>query len=1063
MAEFTDIFKLQLDTESVIAGITKANGEIDKLDAGLIETQTQLAKTEQRMSSLKQALDKTMNPTVAVKLANELKSLTVEQTKLNNVIKQYGQIEEGNRAKAEALGNVVRKQLQEQIELSQKLITIRGNTVGFGAMQYQKPNVSAGLSYMPQGGGVVGGGIDPNTYKAQADRVKDVNRQLGMSFTQIGRELPSLAIGLNTFLLAISNNLPMFTDNLKKLKDANAELVKSGGEAPSMFKSLTGAIFSWQTAITIGITLLTLYGEKLIRAVAEMLTFKEALGLTIDQQIAFQKQNEKASQQLTQMYETYKYARGVLSGLTEEQKNYQKEVDKLNKTKAEGFTTAITSFAKAFDSKNIKQFREVNGQLVEIKENFEEVGGVVRRVTPDFIGVFDKSGRLMAEFNVKLNKFDTTKPLNELYVLRMELIKMKKNIGSYVDEPQIIKRKVIEQRIKDIMNYVNNVEAINTQQLTQVQKDYLTGLKLIVEDTNNAGANARANARAILKEFIDIRDISKQLADMELDVKQNEADRALDKSKKNLEQIKTHYDIEGQEMANYIIARNELTEAIEHSYDVKKEKAESDFKFSIKAIDDENKKIREQIEIVNYNAEQQKKVAKDKEEIQRIEIDRINSVRRLNAQRLSEEQEDRLRVDLYKQYTDKIVQLEYDKTKQLAEVDKEREKIYWEHLKRMQQISEDFAKEQLRHEKANAETNLNELLKHDKNKVGKRIESAMFERQEIENNELKAEHERELREAKKIQDLDERLNAEFAINEKYINKSNELSRKHTTESAEYRKLEKQAIKDQVADYADYTHSILSAANNLAQQLLSMKIQEVEQQQRIQGDRIKEAEKLAERGNAQSLKIEKDRMESLNKEKAKFVKQQQALNSLMIISETAVAVAKAAAEGGAAAYVTIAAALIALAAGLAQARAMSSQAGYYEGGYTGDGNRREVAGVTHKGEMVMNHKTTSKYRDVLEGVHEGRINLNEWRDKVNMFEALTNGKLFTLTAPLSVNNNPNVTNVIKLESLEKRIDTLTNVVRGNTVGFNIDENGFSRYVSNTYGRYDKLKKATRLVA
>ena len=61
---------------------------------------------------------------------------------------------------------------------------------------------------------------------------------------------------------------------------------------------------------------------------------------------------------------------------------------------------------------------------------------------------------------------------------------------------------------------------------------------------------------------------------MELDVKQNEADRALDKSKKNLEQIKTRYDIEGQEMANYIIARNELTEAIEHSYDVKKEKAE---------------------------------------------------------------------------------------------------------------------------------------------------------------------------------------------------------------------------------------------------------------------------------------------------------------------------------------------------------------------------------------------------------------------------------------------------------------------------------------------------------
>ena len=47
---------------------------------------------------------------------------------------------------------------------------------------------------------------------------------------------------------------------------------------------------------------------------------------------------------------------------------------------------------------------------------------------------------------------------------------------------------------------------------------------------------------AVKIRVLDIRDISKQLADMELDVKQNEADRALDKSKKNLEQIKTHYE-----------------------------------------------------------------------------------------------------------------------------------------------------------------------------------------------------------------------------------------------------------------------------------------------------------------------------------------------------------------------------------------------------------------------------------------------------------------------------------------------------------------------------------------
>ena len=39
---------------------------------------------------------------------------------------------------------------------------------------------------------------------------------LGMSVQQVARELPSLAIGWNTFFLAISNNLPMLADELKK-------------------------------------------------------------------------------------------------------------------------------------------------------------------------------------------------------------------------------------------------------------------------------------------------------------------------------------------------------------------------------------------------------------------------------------------------------------------------------------------------------------------------------------------------------------------------------------------------------------------------------------------------------------------------------------------------------------------------------------------------------------------------------------------------------------------------------------------------------------------------------
>ncbi|MFT0565457.1 hypothetical protein ACMSEC_03940 [Bacteroides faecis] len=87
---------------------------------------------------------------------------------------------------------------------------------------------------------------------------------LGMSVQQVARELPSLAVGWNTFFLAISNNLPILADEIKK---ANAEfkaMRESGIKGIPVWKQLTGAIFNWQTALVIGITLLSVYGKDLV-------------------------------------------------------------------------------------------------------------------------------------------------------------------------------------------------------------------------------------------------------------------------------------------------------------------------------------------------------------------------------------------------------------------------------------------------------------------------------------------------------------------------------------------------------------------------------------------------------------------------------------------------------------------------------------------------------------------------------------------------------------------------------------------------------------------------------
>lgn len=85
---------------------------------------------------------------------------------------------------------------------------------------------------------------------------------LNMSVQQIVRELPSAAMGLNMFFLAISNNLPILTDEIKRAKAANEELKVSGQKGVPVWKQVVSSLFSWQSALMVGITLLTVHGDK---------------------------------------------------------------------------------------------------------------------------------------------------------------------------------------------------------------------------------------------------------------------------------------------------------------------------------------------------------------------------------------------------------------------------------------------------------------------------------------------------------------------------------------------------------------------------------------------------------------------------------------------------------------------------------------------------------------------------------------------------------------------------------------------------------------------------------
>lgn len=97
-----------------------------------------------------------------------------------------------------------------------------------------------------------------------------------MSMQQIARELPSLAMGPQMFFLAISNNIPMFTDALSSARQEYEELTKAGKKATPVWKQVLSSLFSWQTALAALITLSVVYGKEIGGWVKSLFGVKDA-------------------------------------------------------------------------------------------------------------------------------------------------------------------------------------------------------------------------------------------------------------------------------------------------------------------------------------------------------------------------------------------------------------------------------------------------------------------------------------------------------------------------------------------------------------------------------------------------------------------------------------------------------------------------------------------------------------------------------------------------------------------------------------------------------------------
>lgn len=190
---------------------------------------------------------------------------------------------------------------------------------------------------------------------------------LGFQVQQVARELPSLTMGPQQFFLAISNNLPMLADAYaetiaknKKLREENLKLAADQQkQVIPAWKQMLKSIVGWQTAIVVGITLLTTYGKEIGEFISGLFKGKKAID--------------------------------AISLSTEQ---YQNAIDNANKSAADELSTLKLLYNAATDSQ-----RPMNERIAVVKE--------LQRLYPNYLGNMSQEEIMAGQASIQYQNLAT--------------------------------------------------------------------------------------------------------------------------------------------------------------------------------------------------------------------------------------------------------------------------------------------------------------------------------------------------------------------------------------------------------------------------------------------------------------------------------------------------------------------------------------------------------------------------------------------------------------------------------------------------------------------------------
>lgn len=268
--------------------------------AGTAATQAETAAYHDLLGELKAANDEKTKAIAQIRLySNEIARLKVDVTALNKEEQQNGQLSAKKRAQVlDAAVSIeeykqeisqLRRELANQIKLEQTAIgSINEMSQALTRMRAVYKNMSAADREGAQGQTMLKNIESLDTKIKELDASMGVHirkvgdyasgfNMLGFQIQQVARELPSLAYGPQIFFAAISNNLPMLADEIARAKKSVDELKKAGQTFTPVWKQIASSIFSWQTLLVAGVTVLTLYGKEITNWVASLFKGKTTI------------------------------------------------------------------------------------------------------------------------------------------------------------------------------------------------------------------------------------------------------------------------------------------------------------------------------------------------------------------------------------------------------------------------------------------------------------------------------------------------------------------------------------------------------------------------------------------------------------------------------------------------------------------------------------------------------------------------------------------------------------------------------------------------------------------